>query len=101
MAIHTLAPDTGRNVHCTCGAEYSQIGNLMAHIRREEESSPTPVRYAIRHTFPNGRTLERYPYLTVPGRPSLVLTGTLEESERTAERCRANNPGHTFEVVPY
>lgn len=61
----------------------------------------TPTRYAIRHVFPDGRTLEGYPYLTVPGRPLLVLTGTLEESERIAERCRANNPGDTFEVVPY
>lgn len=44
MIAHTLAPDTGRNVRCTCGAEYSQVGNLMAHIRRAEESAAnTPI----------------------------------------------------------
>lgn len=32
---HRVAPDTGRNVRCACGAEYSQVANLMRHIDRE------------------------------------------------------------------
>lgn len=30
--LHAPAPDRGRNVHCTCGAEYSLRSNLRAHI---------------------------------------------------------------------
>ena len=30
---HAPAPDRGRNVHCTCGAEYSLVSNLMRHIK--------------------------------------------------------------------
>ena len=30
--IHAVAPDAGRNVRCACGAEYSQVANLMRHI---------------------------------------------------------------------
>lgn len=29
---HAVAPDRGRNVHCTCGAEYSLAANLRRHI---------------------------------------------------------------------
>lgn len=29
---HAIAPDSGRNVRCTCGAEYSLMSNLRRHI---------------------------------------------------------------------
>lgn len=29
---HSVAPDSGRNVRCTCGAEYSLMSNLRRHI---------------------------------------------------------------------
>lgn len=38
MNTHTLAPDAGINVQCTCGAEYSQVVNLIRHIERETEA---------------------------------------------------------------
>ena len=31
-ADHAIAADTGRNVRCVCGAEYSRTANLMRHI---------------------------------------------------------------------
>lgn len=34
-AEHAVAADKGRNVHCTCGAEYSLVVNLHRHIDRE------------------------------------------------------------------
>lgn len=71
-------------------------------MTQSESQSPAPSSavYAIRHTFPNGETLGDG-LLTVPGRPLLVLTGSYADSERTAQRCAANNPGHSFTVVPY
>lgn len=36
--IHKVAPDAGMNVRCVCGAEYSQVVNLMRHIRRENDN---------------------------------------------------------------
>ncbi len=38
-AIHTPAPDAGRNVHCTCGAEYSLVTNLMRHINANKPAT--------------------------------------------------------------
>uniref|UniRef100_A0AAU7J7Y4 HNH endonuclease n=2 Tax=unclassified bacterial viruses TaxID=12333 RepID=A0AAU7J7Y4_9VIRU len=29
---HAVAPNAGRNVRCTCGAEYSLMSNLRRHI---------------------------------------------------------------------
>lgn len=36
---HRVAPDAGRNVQCTCGAEYSLAVNLRRHIARENEGA--------------------------------------------------------------
>lgn len=58
------------------------------------------TQYAIIHTYPDGQRIGDG-YLTVPGHPLLVLSGDYETTERTATRCRANNPGHTFETVEY
>ncbi len=32
MTTHAIASDTGRNVTCTCGAEYSLARNLVRHV---------------------------------------------------------------------
>lgn len=64
------------------------------------QGTPTPGVYAIRHTFPNGERIGEG-WLTVPGRPLLVLTGDYATSEATAVKCRANNPTHTYTVEPY
>lgn len=34
---HAPAPDKGRNVHCTCGAEYSSRTRLMVHVETRNE----------------------------------------------------------------
>ena len=33
---HSVARDTGRNVQCTCGVEYSRVANLMRHIAAQD-----------------------------------------------------------------
>ena len=43
MIAHQIAPDAGRNVRCTCGAEYSLTSNLMRHISSEGWSASVPL----------------------------------------------------------
>lgn len=39
MDLHRIAPDTGRNVRCICGAEYSEARNAARHVDRENAAA--------------------------------------------------------------
>ena len=88
---------------CATLTEYGIVASFCPRCGESNSTETYTVRaikYAVLHTFPNGERIGNG-YLTVPGRPLLVLTGDYDTTELTATRCRANNPGHTFVTVEY
>lgn len=64
-----------------------------------DERPPLRRTYSIRHTFPNGQTLGHGLVTSGNSYPPPIATYDEVEANELAERMRAVNPGHTFEVV--
>lgn len=58
-------------------------------------------RFAIRHTFPDGRTVGDGYVHSGDQRPQPVAPFYADDAEATAHAMREANPGHGFEIVPY
>ena len=59
------------------------------------------IRYAIRHAFPDGRTVGDGYIHAGDTHPQPIAPFYGADAEATAARMREHNPGHVLDVVPY